>query len=116
MSPQTAGNYYPPPQKMGVPSQSHIRQMQNPQSYYGPGRSTPTPPPQANMGYQASGYGVGQNATYVGTNLVYPAQSPQPPVQQQAPMQNQQLPAAQPDRTPTPAKTPTPVNKHRKFI
>jgi protein transport protein SEC31 len=122
MSPQAAGNYYPPPPppKMGAPSQLHTQQMQSsqsPQSHYGPGRSAPTPPPQANVGYQAGGYG-GQNTTHA-SNLVYAAPPPQPPVQppvqQQAPTQNQQLPAAQLARTPTPAKTPTPVNKHRKF-
>ncbi|GBB98444.1 hypothetical protein RclHR1_03230002 [Rhizophagus clarus] len=127
MSPQAAGNYYPPPPppKMGAPSQLHTQQIQspqnpqNPQMHYGPGRSAPTPPPQANVGYQAGGYG-GQNTTHVGSNLAYAAPLPQPPiqppvqppVQQEVSTQNQQLPVAQPARTPTPAKTPTPVNKH----
>ncbi|PKY23363.1 WD40 repeat-like protein [Rhizophagus irregularis] len=116
MSPQSAGNYYPPPPpppKMGAPSQLHAQQIQNPQSpqsHYGPGRSAPTPPPQANAGYQAAAYG-GQNTTHTGSNLVYGAPTPQPPIQQQVPTQNQQ-PVAQPARTPTPVKTPTPVNKH----
>ncbi|CAG8591763.1 13128_t:CDS:10 [Ambispora gerdemannii] len=81
-SPNNATRISPPPQTRQVP-----------QDYYGPGRSTPTPPPPINNQVYAV-----NNPTNLGFPTATTAQNAPQPVQ--------------PAKAPAPAKAPTPVNKH----
>ncbi|CAG8613268.1 11172_t:CDS:10, partial [Acaulospora morrowiae] len=106
--------YPPPPAFSGVSPQRPVQPSQT----YKADRSTPTPPPQTNVGYQASSmeYVPSSNVAYPSTNISYSAPPPPPLATQQAGLPNQPAPVLQTARAPTPAKTPTPVNdKHRKY-
>ncbi|CAG8581830.1 14518_t:CDS:10 [Ambispora leptoticha] len=95
-----AANYYA--QNQAAARNSSSPQTRPSQDYYGPGRSTPTPPP--NQAYAANNP----------ANLGFPTATNVPQIQNAPQIQNttQTASPVQQAKSPAPEKTPTPVNKH----